>query len=407
MGIYNDLGLSNKQWNKGDWLYINNLTWGRPEVSKIIEVLESNWFAHGKFNTEFEKLICKFAGLNYFQTTNSGSAGLEIAVQTLIQNGIWQKGDKILHPVCTFPTSISAAVMAGLIPVYCDVGVGTYVISDEAIEKAFEKYPDIKGAIIPALLGNAPNIDKLREHLGDKILIFDSCDVMGTKWNEQEMAGLGDFAAFSFYGSHTISTAGVGGGVGTNNSEWADKIKSITFWGRDFGTDNLSQLESFLKRYSYKSLGLDGQMTAIQAAFGIAQMDRLEGFIQQRDIIFKKLVNLFRRYQDWFIMPTRVSTKADVSWFCFPITLSDNAPFTREYFAKHLLDNKIEIRPIMAGNILEYAPFKNTPHKTVGEFPNAKKVFRDGFFIPACPMNEEQTNHYLKIIETFLKKYDR
>lgn len=400
-----DSNLQNKPWTPGNVTYINKLYWGRPEVRKIVEVLEGDWFGgQSKFNKEFEQKLSEFSGMRYFQTTNSGSSGLEVAVQTLVQKGIWKVGDKILHPALSFPTSISAAIMAGLIPVYADVGEGTYVLSDESIERAFQSHPDIKGAIIPALLGNTPNLELLRKHLGDKPLILDSCDVMGTKWDEREVGSYGDFAAYSFYGSHHISTFGVGGGVATNNADYAEYAKSLVFWGRDFSTDSLSPVENFLRRYSYSSIGLDAQMSAAQAAFGLAQLDRLPEYLGQRDIVFKRLQNLFSRYMDYFILPTRVSDRADISWFCYPLTLSVNTPFSREFFVKYLLEHKVEIRPVMS-NLLDNAVFANTNHHVVGNTRNADIVARRGFFLPACPMSEEQLEYYISTLEGFLKKY--
>lgn len=399
------MDLASKKWEMGQPILINKLVWNENELEKIIEVLASDWFAgNSKFNLEFEKELIRFSGLKHFVTTNSGSSAIEVAVQTLIQKGIWHRGDKILHPGLTFPTSISSSIFAGLIPVYADVGEGTYVLSAESIRNAFEKYPDIKGAIVPALLGNTPDIDVLLECLNGKPLILDSCDVMGSKWDDKEVGSYGTFAAYSFYGSHHISTMGVGGGLGTNNDEYADFNRSLVFWGRDFATDNLGAVENFLKRYSYKSIGLDAQMSAPQAAFGLAQLQRLPEYIGQREAIFRRLAQLFVKYQDYFILPERVSNKADVSWFCYPLTIKSNAPFTREFFVKHLVNKKIECRPVMA-TILDHFPYGSNQYLQTDDLHNASLVGRKGFFIPACPMELDQLNYYIESLEEFMEKY--
>jgi len=400
------LDLESKKWKPGEWTYINKLKWGRPELEQIMKVLESDWFAgNSKFNERFEAKLVEFSGMKFAQTTNSGSAALEIAVQTLLQKGIWKRGDKILHPALTFPTSISSCIMAGLVPVFVDVDEGTYVISDDGMDKAFEIHKDIKGAIIPALLGNVPNIDKLKFHLDNKPLIIDSCDVMGSKWDGKEVGSYGDFAAYSFYGSHHISTFGVGGGLVTNNPEYASFMKSLTFWGRDFSFDTADPIESFLRRYSYQSIGMDAQMTAVQAAFGLAQFERLPEYLGERNTVFNRLHNLFLRYQDYFILPMRTDIKADVNWFCFPITIRQGTPFTREFFVKHLLDKKIEIRPIMAGNLCNHLPYSMIKSEIVGSLHNSDVVSRRGFFIPSAPMSSEQLEYYISVLEAFLKKY--
>ena len=397
--------LNNKQWKFGDWTYINKLQWNKPEIDQVISVLESDWFGGASiFNTKFEDTVKRFIGSKSFQSTNSGSAALEVAIQIMLQTKQWKSGDKILHPALTFPTSISSAIMAGLIPVYVDVDPGTYVISIEAVEKALQEHPDIVGAIIPLLIGNVPDIDNLLELLGNRQLILDSCDTIGSQWKEKEAATYGDMFAYSFYGSHHISTFGVGGGLGTNDEHYADLAKSLTFWGRDFEVEKGDRLTSFLKRYSYKTIGFDAQMSAVQAAFGLAQMDRLPSYLGQRNTIFRKLQQLFARHEKYIILPTRVSDKADPNWFCFPITLKQGSPFTREEIVNYLLDHKIEIRPIMT-LLPDQPPYQRAEHIISGQIPNTLGVQNRGFFLPSCPMEKDQLDYYLSTIKEFLDRY--
>jgi len=398
--------LENKKWKPGEWILINKLQWGLPEIQQLEKVLDTDWFGgNGAFNEEFESKIKRFTGAKYFQSTNSGSSALEIAIQIFIQKGIWKPGDKILHPALTFPTSISAAIMAGLVPIYMDVEPGTYVISSEKMKQAFVDYPEIKGAIIPLLIGNVPDMDLLKELLGDRPLIVDSCDTIGSQWREKEAGLYGDIFTYSFYGSHHISTFGVGGGFGTNNPEYYELGKSLAFWGRDFDVENGDRLTSFLRRYSYKTIGFDAQMSAVQAAFGSAQMDRLPEYIGQRASLFRKLQQLFAKHSDSVIQPVRVSDKADPSWFCYPITLKKKSAFTREEIVNYLLDNKIEIRPVMA-LLPDQIPYQNVPHYIVGDIQDALDVANRGFFIPCFPMSNEQEEEYLWTLRGFLDHYE-
>src|SRR5690606_14094921 len=146
-----------------------------------------------------------------------------------------------------------------------------------------------------------------------------------------------------------------------------------------------------------RSIGLDAQMSAVQAAFGVAQFERLPEYLGQREAIFRRLQNLFSRYLDYFVLPTRVSSKADISWFCYPITLTPQAPFSREFFVKYLLNNKIEIRPIMAGNLTNHEPYSAVDYYSTNNTRNSDVVSRRGFFIPSCPMPIEQLEYYLEI----------
>lgn len=398
--------LEYKKWKLGDWIYINRLQWGKEEIDKILECLNENWFAgNSRFNKEFETKMANFSGLKYFQTTNSGSAALEISIQALIQSGRIKEGDKFLHPIHTFPTSCSTAIMYGMIPVFVDVGVGTYVVDDGEIERAFKEFSDISFAIIPALMGNVPNMELLLEKLDGKPLILDSCDLMGCTWDTKEFASYGTLSCYSFYGSHTVSTAGVGGGIGTNDDELYKIIKSLTFWGRDFETDNLSPVQNFLKRYSYYTKGFDAQMSAIQAAFGLGQMERLYEFLGKRKFIFNKLTDLFKTKLNYFILPTRVSDRADITWFGYPLFIKKEAPFTREEFVEYLVENKVEVRPVMACNLLDNKPYQDIECVVVSNFSNARENQIRSVFIPACPMEQDEFEHYFTILQTFLERY--
>lgn len=395
---------SSKAWRAGDSILINRMVWDEQEVNRVNGVLEKDWFGAGEFNKEFEKTFSRYIGLKHFQTTNSGSAALEIAIQTLIQSGRLKAGDKILHPALTFPTSISSSIMAGLVPVFVDVDPGTYVISSNGIKQAFVEHPDIAAAVVPLLIGNAFDLDVMLEQLNGKPLIVDSCDTIGTKWLDREFASYGLMGCYSFYGSHHISTFGVGGGIGTDDEELARKITSMTFWGRNFDTDKADRVTSFTRRYSYETIGMDAQMTNVQAAFGLAQLERLSEFLGQREHIFGLLYELFLKYEDYIILPKRVSQKANPSWFSFPITMKNDAPFNKLDLVSYLLDHNVEIRPIMVF-LLDQPPYQNIRKFTVGDMPNSIDVSKNGFFIPACPMPKDALEYYMEVLQKFLKKY--
>lgn len=393
--------MQSKQWQAGDKHLINKLTWGKPEVDNVMDVLKGDWFGAGEYNKKFEAKLAGFSGRKHAQTTNSGSAAIQLTIQSLMQRRELKPGDKILHPMGTFATSISSSIMAGLIPVYVDIGEGTYVINTDAIKAAFQEH-EIKAAVIPALLGNVPDLDVLLEALDGKPLILDSCDVMGSKWQGREVASYGRFGCFSFYGSHHISTFGVGGGVVCDDDEDYRLLNSQTFWGRDFTTDERPLAENLLSRYTYSTLGLDAQMTNVQAAFGLAQFDRLDGYVTKRRELFERLQKQLSKFQRWFILPTRTSDKADVSWFSYPLTIKPNAPFTRREMVAWLVENGVEVRPVMSPMIIDNLAFRNQKFLVTGEFPNCKQVKESGFFMPACPMEDEQQTQYVDIIGEFL-----
>jgi CDP-6-deoxy-D-xylo-4-hexulose-3-dehydrase len=387
--------LKSKEWKPGEWIFINKLVWGFPEIQNVLKTFEQDWMGAGEFNVLVEKKLAELVGRKYFYLVNSGSAAIELAVQTLIQTGKIKQRDNVLHPMLTFPTSISSAIMAGLNPIYIDVGRGTYNIATDKIKDTFD-WNNINLAIIPALLGNIPDIDELLKYLDGRPLILDCCDTLGGTWGDKHIMGYGDIACTSFYGSHHISAFGVGGGIATDNDEYAEIIKSMIFWGRDFSET------SFIKRYSYKSIGLDAQMTNVQAAFLLAQLDKLPGYIERREYVFKQLQGIFSRKLSHFILPERTSDRAWPSWFAYPITLSSIANFTRDEFVEYLQRNKIEIRPPMT-LITENLPYHN-PNIFLGDYPNADRAYNHGLFIPAFAMPDAQLEYYLNILRNFVKK---
>lgn len=168
-----------KKWKPGDSVTINRIVWDGIESEFMQDVLDRDWFGPGKYATELESKLTEYTGAKYAQLTNSGSSALLLATQALKQAGYWRDGDLILHPACTFPTSCNPIWQSGLIPFFVDVEEGTYNISADLVEQALKLHPEIKGAIIPHLIGNIAEFDRIRQLMGDRPIIEDSCDTMG------------------------------------------------------------------------------------------------------------------------------------------------------------------------------------------------------------------------------------
>lgn len=393
-----------KQWQAGDPVTINRIVWDGTENELIQNVLELDWFGPGKYAAELEGKLAQYTGANYAQLTNSGSSALLLATQALKQAGRWKTGDLILHPACTFPTSCNPIWQSGLVPVFVDVEEGTYNISAALIEQALEMHPEIKGAIIPHLIGNIAEFDRIRELMGDRPIIEDSCDTMGGLYQGVPVGQLGDIAAMSFYGSHHITTAGVGGAALTSDAQLHRLIKSMTFWGRQFVNTGDPYFD-FAQRYTYETIGYDMQMSEIQAAFGVAQMTRLDEMNRGRAAQFSDMHTLFNKWQDYFVLP-RQHPKAKPSWFGYPVLIKESAPFDRSHFATHLLKNKIEIRPLFAGNLTRQKAYNSVPYISIGEHVQADRNMERSLFLPAWGgMTTEQTAHLFSVITEFMNQW--
>jgi CDP-6-deoxy-D-xylo-4-hexulose-3-dehydrase len=387
--------LSWKKWNKGDPHLINRIQWDGKEIDMLHKVLESDWFGYGPINEQFEKEFSKFIGVDHVNLTNSGSSAIQVAIESLMKLGRLKPGDYILHPITTFQTSISSASFLGLIPVFIETKPNTYVVDPKQVEDAIEKIPEIKGLILPHLLGNIPDMKRIIKALNGRVLIEDCCDTLGGYYEGKHVGSFGDYAAYSFYGSHHITTAGVGGAIATRDKEFAEISKSLIFWGRDFENS-----QGFLNRYTYLTQGTDSQMSAIQAAFGLGQIERLPRFIRERKIQFNEIDELFRKV-DYFELPETVPG-ADPSWFAYPFIVKESAPFTREQFADYLAKNKVEVRPIMCGNILKQKPWKKAKYVQFNSTnPVADKIESNGMFIPCWGMSPEQKEDYYRILTEF------
>lgn len=392
-----------KQWEPGDPVTINRIVWDGVESEFMQDVLERDWFGPGHYAAEFEEQLSAFVVLEHAQLTNSGSSALLLATQALQLIGRWGKGDLILHPACTFPTSCNPIWQSGMFPVFVDVEEGTYNLDIEQAENAFREY-DIAGAVIPHLLGNSPQIDRLLELLDGKPLIEDCCDTLGSIYDGRMCGTFGDAAAFSFYGSHHITSAGVGGALLTNDEEIARLTKSMTFWGRQYITTG-DPYYDFTQRYTYETIGYDMQMTEIQAAFGLAQMQRLAEGNRGRGTQFAVTNNFMSEWEEWLVLP-KAHPKAKPSWFGYPILVKESAPFTREPLARHLLANKIEIRPLFAGNLTRQVAYKNMMYMTSGDFTQANRNMERALFLPSWGgMSVEQTAYLFNVIEEFMRQW--
>lgn len=400
-----------QEWRPGDPVLINRIVWDQAELDQVQSVFNNDWFGPGEKVDELAKSLANFTTIDLVQPVNSGSSALTLAVEAMVHLGHWKPGDWILHPVLTFPTSINPAIKNGLIPVFVDVEIGTCQIDLSQAEAAMMQYGNrIKGAIIPHLLGNVCNLDWLMDTLDGRPLVEDCCDTLGTTWGSH-VGNFGEVAAFSFYGSHHATTGGVGGALATNRQDIYDYAKSATHWGRNDYDQFSEAYELFEHRYTYDTLGHDYQMTELQAAFGVAQLERVTAANVRRKEVFREIDSYFRlNGLDKFLHLPYCHPKASPSWFAYQITIRDEAPFSRRNLAEHLISNLIEIRPIFTGNITKHPAYRRLGAgsiKVFGSTDNADLIDRNGLFIPSWGMSEGELAYMLEVLDNFFKGFRR
>jgi CDP-6-deoxy-D-xylo-4-hexulose-3-dehydrase len=250
----------------------------------------------------------------------------------------------------------------------------------------------------------------------DLWLIEDNCDALGSRYNGQLTGTFGHLATFSFYPAHHI-TMGEGGCVVTNNEELARIARSFRDWGRDCycsGGENNTCGKRFSQqfgslpmgydhKYVYSHIGYNLKITDLQAAIGCAQLKKLNNFIERRKKNFKRLLKIFKPYEDRLILP-QASPNTEPSWFGFPITVREDAGFTRNELTRFLEYNRIETRNLFSGNLLRHPAFKNISCRIVGDLKNTDFVMNNTFFIGVYPgIDNSQLDYIEEIISRFMK----
>ena len=267
-------------------------------------------------------------------------------------------------------------------------------------------------------LGNPFNVKTIKE-ICDKYnlwLIEDSCDGLGSKFNSQYVGTFGDLATLSFYPAHHI-TMGEGGAVFTNSKKLERIAESFRDWGRDCycdpGKDNtcnkrfgwqLGDLPfGYDHKYTYSHLGYNMKITDMQAACGLAQLDRLEGFIKKRKENFNFLYKNLKGLEEFLILP-EAEKNSDPSWFGFAISLRQNNQYNRNDLVKYLNDNKIGTRLLFSGNLIKQPYMKNIDFKIHGDLKNTDLVMENTFWIGLYPgLSERHLEYSVLKIKNFFK----
>jgi CDP-6-deoxy-D-xylo-4-hexulose-3-dehydrase len=392
---------------------------GAPELKNMVEASLDGWLTTGRFNDEFELRLRKYIGVEYLMTVNSGSSANLVAFSTLTSPQLGaraiQPGDEVIAVAAGFPTTLNPIVQFGAVPVFVDVSIPTYNIDVTQVEAAIG--PKTKAIMIAHTLGNPFDLDAItaicKKH--NLWLIEDCCDALGSTYKGKLVGTFGDIGTLSFYPAHHI-TMGEGGAVFTNNPQLKRIAESFRDWGRDCycppGKDNtcakrfqwkLGDLpQGYDHKYTYSHLGYNLKITDMQAACGLAQLDRLDGFIQARKDNFAYLKNRLKSCEEFLILP-EATNGAEPAWFGFPITLREEANVSRIDMLTYLDQHKIGTRLLFAGNLLRQPYMIGRNHRAVGALPNTDAIMNNTFWIGVFPgLTEPMLDHMVNKIETFL-----
>jgi CDP-6-deoxy-D-xylo-4-hexulose-3-dehydrase len=360
-----------------------------------------------------EERVAKLYDKQYGIMVNSGSSALYLAAELMNLN----EGDEVITPALTFSTTVAPMVKKGWVPAFVDVEEGTYNLDASKVEEMIT--PKTKAMIIPNLIGNLPDCEKLRA-IADKHGIFvleDSADTLGAEIGGKSSGRFTDMSTTSFYGSHIINCAGNGGMLCVNTQAHYDRGRLLRSWGRSSSLfveseaiENRFNVEvdgiPYDAKFVFEEPGFNIEPAELGAAFGLVQLDDLASNINRRTENYNRMRAFFAQWEEHFILPNQLPDSR-TGWLAFAVTIRESAPFIRRDLQIFLEKRNIQTRTVFTGNILRQPGFKNIAHKAAsGGYPEADKVMRGGILL-ACHhgLNEAQIAHVMESVTEFMKSY--
>jgi CDP-6-deoxy-D-xylo-4-hexulose-3-dehydrase len=371
------------------------------EMNSLVGSALDFWLTAGPYASAFEKEFAQFFGQRYAVLVNSGSSANLIAVSALTSPELGeqhlQPGDEVITVAAGFPTTVNAIIQNQLIPVFVDVTIPTYNIDVNQLDAALSK--KTRAIVVAHTLGNPFNVKVVKEFADRHSLwlIEDCCDAVGATYAGQKVGTFGELATASFYPAHHI-TMGEGGAVVTEDGRLKKILESFRDWGRDCwcepGSDNTCGKrydwnfpglpDGYDHKYVYSHIGYNLKATDMQAAIGLAQMQKLESFILARRQNFDFLYQGMKDLENYFVLP-EATPNSMPSWFGFPLALREEAPFHRKELLQFLANKKIGSRLLFGGNLTRQPAYKNTHYRVVGSLVNTDFVMTQVFWLGVYP----------------------
>lgn len=406
---------------KRDSIPVSGKVYDHKELENLIEASLEGWWTEGKWVAKLEERLRKFLGVKFVHNCNSGSSANLLAFSALCSPALGERrikqGDEVITVAAAFPTTVNPVIQNCCIPVFVDIDIETYNIDIDQLKKAVSS--KTRAVFLAHTLGNPFNIRAVKDlcRKYDLWLIEDNCDALGSKYELQYTGTFGDISTLSFYPAHHITTA-EGGAVITNNEELTKIIRSLRDWGRHCwcptGKDNTCKKRFSWKlgrlpvgydhKYIYSELGYNLKMTDLQAAIGVAQMAKLNGFIKKRKENFDYLYEKLKEFEDYFILP-RATENSEPSWFGFLLTIKDNK-INRTELMEYLNENGIGTRLLFGGNITRQPYFVdyNIKYKQIGSLKNTDLIMNNTFWIGVYPaIAKKMIEKVIKVFNDYLK----
>lgn len=408
-----------KQWVAGrDFVNYAGPYFNSDEYVAAAEVLLNGWLVMGDKSLQFERKFPTYFGKKHGILTNSGSSSNLLMMSALTSKRGYNlpKGTKVLMPIAGFPTTLNPTLQVGFEPVFLDIEPETLNLDLTQAEDLIKKH-NIRVITFAHVLGNPPNMDAVMNLVNkyDMILLEDCCDALGSTYDSKPLGSFGEMASCSFYPAHHM-TLGEGGFVASKTYDQEVILRSFREWGRGcycVGPEaNKLKCGScgnrfkewipempgviFDHKYVYDEIGYNLKPIELQSAMGLVQLDKLDEIHALRRRNYQLLFAIYEKYEEFFHLP-RAQEKSDPSWFAFPLTVRDSAPFTRSDIVDYLEENLIQTRPYFAGNIMLQPAYSHlmNPKDARDNFPVATMVMRNTFFHGTSPVITPEQIEYI------------
>lgn len=427
---YIDESEANKTWEAGkDFIPYAGAYFDSEEYVAAVESLLKGWLVMGMNGLKFERQFPPHFGKQYGVLTNSGSSSnlLMMASMTSKRGYNFGKGTKVLMPIAGFPTTLNPTLQMGFEPVFLDIEVDTLNLDLERAEDLIKQH-DIKIITFAHVLGNPPNMDRVMELVKqyNLVLLEDCCDALGSTYRGEKLGSYGEMASCSFYPAHHM-TMGEGGFVATKTKEQEVVVRSFREWGRGCycvgpHANKLIQGtcgkrfnnwiptmpdEIFDHKFVYDEIGYNLKPIEVQCAMGMQQLNKLDEIHARRKRNHAQLFAIYEKYEEFFHLP-RAQKHSDPSWFAFPLTIRQGAPFKRSEICQFYEDHLIQTRPYFAGNIMLQPAYSHlmNPEDARDNFPVATRVMTDTFFHGASAViTPEQIEYIGQVVDEFMSQW--
>ncbi len=392
---------------------------GKEEIKNAINACLDEWFTSGRFALKFEKEFAKYMQKRFCLLTNSGSSANLLALTALTSKSLGKKrlvkGDEVITVAAGFPTTVNPIFQNNLVPVFLDINKTDMGIDIDQLEKAWS--PKVKAIMLAHTLGNPFNIKEVTKFAKRHglWLIEDCCDAIGSTYEKKMVGSTADIITASFYPAHHI-TMGEGGAVLTDSPKLKKIIESFRDWGRDCwcqpGVDDtcgkrfewsLGSLPyGYDHKYIYSHIGYNLKLTDMQAAIGLAQLNKLDGFVKKRKSNFNFIKNSLNTVAKEIYLPTH-SKSSEPSWFGFPIIIREESNFDRNSIVKYLTKLNIGTRLLFGGNLLKQPAYEGLEYRVFGDLENTNYIMKNCFWIGVHPALSDEMIDFLinSIINVF------